>query len=182
MADPLRIDLAQKGRALRLAARRNVARPEVRRRAPVTREEPLLESATLVPDTLEVRVLVDGEQGLIEARRQGRELASRGGFRVTDRAVVAAIVSELGRNILLYATAGEISLKLIQENERIGMLISARDSGPGIPDLGRALRDGFSTSGRLGIGLPGVRRLADEFDIGCAPGCGTAVSVRKWRS
>jgi len=131
---------------------------------------------------VEVRVRLRSEQGLIEARRQSRQLAARGGFRVTDRAIVAAIVSELGRNILLYAVHGEIVVRLVEENERIGILISASDTGPGIADLARALRDGYSTSGRLGMGLPGVRRLADEFEIVCGQPRGTTVVVRKWRS
>ena len=119
---------------------------------------------------------------MVEARRQSRLLAGRAGFRETDRAVIAAIVSELGRNILLYGAAGEIAVAVIELEQRVGVRIDAHDEGPGIPDIGRAMRDGYSSVGRLGLGLPGVRRLADEFEITSAPGRGTRVVVTKWRS
>jgi serine/threonine-protein kinase RsbT len=136
----------------------------------------------LAPDLVEVLVRLDCEGGLIEARRQSRDLAARAGFRETDRAVIAAIVSELGRNILLYGSAGEIAVAVIELEQRIGVRIAASDEGPGIPDIGRAMRDGYSSAGRVGLGLPGVRRLADEFEISSAPGRGTRVVVTKWRS
>jgi serine/threonine-protein kinase RsbT len=135
----------------------------------------------LAPDIIEVRVHVECERGLVEARRQGRQLATRAGFALADRAIVASIVSELGRNILLFAAPGDILVKVVEENQRVGILIAARDSGPGIPDIARALGDGYSTVGRLGLGLPGVKRFADEFDIVCGPDRGTTVRVRKWR-
>ncbi len=90
-------------------------------------------------------------------------------------------MSELARNILLYAAPGDIQVKVVEENQRVGILITASDSGPGIADVRRALCDGYSTSGRLGMGLPGVKRLSDEFDIACGPNRGTTVVVRKWR-
>jgi serine/threonine-protein kinase RsbT len=96
--------------------------------------------------------------------------------------VIAAIVSELGRNILLYGASGEIALAVVELGQRIGVRIAARDEGPGIPDIMRAMRDGYSSVGRPGLGLPGVRRLADEFEITSAPGRGTHVVVTKWRS
>lgn len=124
---------------------------------------------------------IDSEEGLIEARRQSRNLARRGGFREADRAIVAAIVSELARNILRYAACGDMAMKLVDEDGRVGICIAAQDQGPGIPNVDNALRDGFSTSGRLGVGLPGVRRLADDFQIQAGAGGGTTVRVRRWR-
>lgn len=106
----------------------------------------------------------------------------RCGFTYADRAIITAIVSELGRNILLYATSGEMLMKVVAENSRTGILVAACDKGPGIADLSQAMRDGYSTSGRLGIGLPGVKRLADEFDVDSDPQRGTTVVVRKWRT
>jgi serine/threonine-protein kinase RsbT len=106
----------------------------------------------------------------------------RSGFGAADRAVIAAIVSELGRNILLFATHGEITIRLLEEPQRLGLFVAAHDSGPGIADVACALRDEYSTVGRAGIGLPGVRRLADEFEIASNPRTGTTVSVRKWRT
>ena len=134
------------------------------------------------PGLVEVRIRLDSEWALIEARRQGRQLAATGGFAPADRAIIAAIVSELSRNVLLFAAQGEIAVRLIDEQGRVGLLISATDTGPGIHDVARAMRDGYSTAGRLGIGLPGVKRLADEFTISCGEHGGTLVSVRKWRS
>jgi serine/threonine-protein kinase RsbT len=143
----------------------------------------MIEGGSSVPAIdLEVRVRLDCDRGLIEARRQGRQLAMRCGFTYADRAIITAIVSELGRNILLYATSGEMLMKVVAENSRTGILVAACDKGPGIADLSQAMRDGYSTSGRLGIGLPGVKRLADEFDVDSDPQRGTTVVVRKWRT
>jgi serine/threonine-protein kinase RsbT len=132
------------------------------------------------PDTVEILVRVHCERGLLEARRQSRQLAERATFKPTDRAIITTIVSELARNILLHAGEGQISLRLIQEGNRVGILVSASDAGPGIRDTRRAARDGFSTSGRPGMGLPGVRRLADEFDISSCDSGGTRIVARKW--
>jgi serine/threonine-protein kinase RsbT len=136
---------------------------------------------TLTPNIIEVRVRIDSEEGLVEARRQSRNLTRRGGFREADRAIIAAIVSELARNMLRYAACGDMVMKLFDEAGRVGICIAAQDQGPGIPDVGTALRDGYSTSGRLGVGLPGVRRLADHFQIEAGASGGTIVRVRRWR-
>ena len=136
---------------------------------------------SLAPGMVEVRVQVEGEEGLVEARRQSRELASRGGFGDADRAMIAAMVSELGRNILRHASRGEISLALIKLHRRVGLRITAQDRGPGIADLGRVLRTGGSAGDRPGIGLAGVKRLADDFEITSAPWRGTVVVAGKWR-
>ena len=89
-------------------------------------------------------------------------------------------VSELGRNILKYAGAGEVVLQQLQSNGRPGMEAIVTDRGPGIQDVERALLDHYSTSGTLGLGLPGIRRMMDEFEIDSEPGQGTRVTIRKW--
>jgi len=108
-------------------------------------------------------------------------LAAELGFSSADATLVATAISELARNIVSYARKGEIKLQKMENAVRQGIMVIAADDGPGIPDIRQALRDGFSTSGSLGLGLPGVRRLMDEFEIASRPGHGTTVTVKKWR-
>lgn len=114
------------------------------------------------------------------ARHRGRELAATLGFSSTDLTLLATAISELARNILQYAGRGEVVLRIADEGGRRGIVIEARDKGPGIPDIERVLQDGYSTSGSLGLGLPGARRLLDEFEIRSVPGKGTVVFGTKW--
>jgi serine/threonine-protein kinase RsbT len=129
----------------------------------------------------EVRVAIDSDADIVSARQKGREKASQCGFPSTDLAVVATAISELARNIVRYAVRGEIILRLIDDNGRRGVEVVAADDGPGIPDVSLAMQDGYSTSGSLGLGLPGVRRLMDEFEITSDFGKGTTVTTRKWK-
>lgn len=129
----------------------------------------------------EIRVAINSDQDIVAARQRGRALALELGFSPVDSTLIAAAISELARNIVSYAGSGEITLKMIQNPTRQGIRIVAADEGPGIHDLQQALRDGFSTSGSLGLGLPGVRRLMDEFEITSEPGRGTRVEVKKWK-
>jgi serine/threonine-protein kinase RsbT len=129
----------------------------------------------------EIRVEINSDQDIVVARQKGRGLASELGFSSGDATLIATAISELARNIVSYARTGEIKLKGIHASSRIGILVIAADDGPGIMDIRQALRDGFSTSGSLGLGLPGVRRLMDEFEITSQPGKGTTVAVKKWR-
>jgi serine/threonine-protein kinase RsbT len=129
----------------------------------------------------EIRVEINSDQDIVLARQKGRGLASELGFSSGDATLIATAISELARNIVSYARRGEIKLKGIHASSRIGILVIAADDGPGIIDIRQALRDGFSTSGSLGLGLPGVRRLMDEFEITSQPGKGTTVAVKKWR-
>ena len=108
-------------------------------------------------------------------------MASQLGFTSTDLTLIATAISELARNIILYAQKGEIVVKIAEEGARRGIGVIARDNGPGIPDVERALREGFSTSRSFGMGLPGVRRLVDEFKITSEVGSGTIVNVKKWK-
>ncbi len=179
MPNRRRAETDRNGPRLRLASSRLGSPAAPRRWLP----DPPMSGAppgSLPPGTVEVHLRVDSEQGLIEARRRSRELAARAGFTARDQAIVAAIVSELGRNILLYARRGEIATRLVEDSRRVGISIVASDLGPGIRNVPRALTDGFSTVGRPGIGLPGVRRLADEFELASGQSAGTQVTVRKW--
>jgi serine/threonine-protein kinase RsbT len=108
-------------------------------------------------------------------------MAAELGFSAVDGTFLATAISELARNIVSYAGKGEIAIKAVRNTHRQGIIIVASDDGPGIRDIQQALRDGFSTSGSLGLGLPGVRRLMDEFEIKSRPGRGTIVTVKKWK-
>ncbi|HET7107902.1 MAG TPA: anti-sigma regulatory factor [Candidatus Acidoferrum sp.] len=124
---------------------------------------------------------INSDQDIVVARQKGRVLAGELGFSSGDATLIATAISELARNIVSYARTGEIKLKGIHGSSRVGIQVIAADDGPGISDVHQALRDGFSTSGSLGLGLPGVRRLMDEFEIYSQPGKGTKVAVKKWR-
>ena len=129
----------------------------------------------------EIRVAINSDQDIVIARQKGRAMAAELGSSSGDATLIATAISELARNIVSYARKGSITLKSIQGSSRVGILVLAEDDGPGILDIRQALRDGFSTSGSLGLGLPGVRRLMDDFEITSQPGQGTTVVVKKWR-
>lgn len=128
----------------------------------------------------EVRIRIQADPDIVLARQGARELAARLGFSSTDLTVVATAVSEVARNIVRFAGAGEVVVELI-ELPRSGVRIVARDAGPGIPDVEQALADGYSTYHGLGLGLPGARRLMDEFTVVSQAGRGTTVTMTKWR-
>jgi serine/threonine-protein kinase RsbT len=125
-------------------------------------------------------VPISSSADIVTARQRGRALAAALGFAGSDLTLIATAISELARNIIEYATAGEIVLSHEDTDGRPGIVIVARDEGPGIPDVSRALSAGYSTGPGLGLGLPGVRRLMDDFEITSNAGRGTTVSVRKW--
>jgi serine/threonine-protein kinase RsbT len=129
----------------------------------------------------EIRVPINSDQDIVSARQKGRTMANELGFSSGDATLIATAISELARNIVSYARTGLITLKMVNGSNRQGMAVIASDEGPGITDIRQALRDGYSTSGSLGLGLPGVRRLMDEFEIISQPGRGTVVAVKKWR-
>ena len=128
----------------------------------------------------ESRLQIGSEHDILLARKRGRELAAEAGFSGSDLTVVATAISEIARNIVEYAMRGEIVLALAREGESLGIVVVARDSGPGIVDVALAMQDGYSTSRSLGLGLPGARRLMDEFDVDSEPGRGTTVTMKKW--
>jgi len=129
----------------------------------------------------ETRVRINSDQDIVVARQKGRSLAMALGFSSGDATLLATAISELARNIVSYAKTGEIVVKVIHGSSNSGIQVVARDNGPGIPDVQQALRDGFSTSGSLGLGLPGVMRLVDEFHIASVESQGTTVSIKKWK-
>lgn len=129
----------------------------------------------------EIRWEIAADLDVVQARQSAREQAAFAGFSAGDQTVIAAAVSEIARNILMYARFGSITIIPVAEPERRGLVIIASDEGPGIADIQRALQDGYSTSGGLGIGLPGSRRLMDEFEIESHPGVGTTVTMKKWK-
>jgi serine/threonine-protein kinase RsbT len=133
-----------------------------------------------VPAADEARLRIGSENDILSARHQGRELAARSGLSGSDLTVVATAISEVARNILEYAGAGEIELRVVEQGSRRGILVVATDRGPGIPDVSLAMQDGYSTGHSLGLGLPGARRLMDEFEIVSGPDRGTTVTMRKW--
>jgi len=129
----------------------------------------------------EVRVPVASETDLIAARRKGRLMAEELGLSPTDATLVAAAISELARNIVHYAEKGEILIRVVRNGHRHGVTIEARDEGPGMADTRLAVQEGSSSFGGLGLGLSGVRRIMDQFDITSQPGRGTTITVTKWR-
>src|SRR5437879_1298419 len=129
----------------------------------------------------ETRVPIDSDHDIVTARQRGRALAQQIGFSNSNLTLVATAISELARNILLYAKKGELTLGIVEDNGRQGLTVVASDQGPGIRDVERAMEVGYSTSGSLGLGLPGVRRLMDEFEIVSRMGKGTTVTARKWK-
>ena len=114
------------------------------------------------------------------ARQQGRALASQVGFSSSNLTIIATAISEVARNIVEYAKEGEVILSLIHDTHKSGVQIVAADQGPGITDVSTVMRDGYTTGKGLGIGLPGARRLMDEFEIKSEVGKGTTVTMKKW--
>jgi serine/threonine-protein kinase RsbT len=129
----------------------------------------------------EVRVQIGEDADLILARAEGRALASKQGFSRTDATLIATAISEIARNIVVHAGHGEIVLRAVDEGWRSGLVVVARDRGPGIRDIEALARQGFTTGHGLGLGLPGARRLMDDFEVVSAPGEGTTVTMVKWR-
>jgi serine/threonine-protein kinase RsbT len=111
---------------------------------------------------------------------RGREMATSVGFDDIDRTRIEIVILELTRNILAHAGRGELHLDTLEEHGRRGMVVLAQDHGPGIADIALAMRDGYSTAHTLGAGLPGVRRLMDDFTIESEMGAGTTVRAVKW--
>jgi len=123
-----------------------------------------------------VRVELDATRAVLQTVEQ----AKQAGFDEVTGRMIATAASELARNILHHAGRGEIRLRVVAERGRHGIEIQARDRGPGIPDIDRAMTDHFSTGGTLGLGLPGVERLMDELEVESTVGVGTCVTTRKF--
>jgi serine/threonine-protein kinase RsbT len=131
----------------------------------------------------ESRIAIESDADVVTARQRARELAADLDLSSTDQTLLATAISEVARNITHYATGrrGEVIVSLVSEDDgRRGIRVVARDEGPGIADVERALQDGYTTGGGLGLGLPGARRLVDDFTIDSGPGRGTTVTLVKW--
>jgi serine/threonine-protein kinase RsbT len=128
----------------------------------------------------DVHVVIERDADIVTARQRGRELAGSIGFSSTDQTIIALAISEIARNIISYAKTGGISLCLLDDGARQGIEIVARDQGPGIPDIELAMRDGYSTGNSLGVGLPGAKRVMDEFELESKLDAGTTITMRKW--
>ncbi|HLQ76619.1 MAG TPA: anti-sigma regulatory factor [Terriglobia bacterium] len=131
--------------------------------------------------TEDIFVPINSDLDIVTARQNGRTMAAELGFQGTDLTLIATAISELARNIVRYARHGEIHLQVLGNNNgKRGLLVEARDEGPGIPNIAQAMQDGYSTSGGLGLGLPGTRRLMDEFEITSDAENGTTIRTCKW--
>ena len=130
----------------------------------------------------ETSVPIESDLDIVTARQVGRALAERVGFEAGELTLIATAISELARNIVLYAKRGEVVVKVLENGTKRGIEVVSSDEGPGIPNVTHAMQDGYSTSGGLGLGLPGVKRLMDEFEIDSVVGHGTVVKVAKWRA
>lgn len=127
------------------------------------------------------RYPVAGETDIVWVRQMARSKAQELGFGIVDQTRITTAVSELVRNIVKYAVRGMMELEAVRNGTRTGLRIIVKDDGPGIPDLNLAMKEGYSSSGSLGHGLPGAKRLVDEFDIWSEVGKGTRVTITKWR-
>jgi serine/threonine-protein kinase RsbT len=134
-----------------------------------------------VPDEHESVIPIESDADVVTARQRARQMAGELELTTTDQTLLATAISEVARNITTYATRGEVLLSVVRDdNGREGIQVIARDDGPGIENLERALRDGYTSGGGLGLGLPGARRLVDDFHIETAPGQGTKVTLVMW--
>ncbi|HLS07790.1 anti-sigma regulatory factor [Lentibacillus sp.] len=125
-------------------------------------------------------VTIEKEWDIVQARQLGRDKARQVGFGTVDQARLTTAISELARNIYLYADSGKVCFEISEEDDQKGLTVIALDTGPGIKNISQVMEDGYSTTGGLGAGLPGVKRLVDQFDIRSEEGRGTEVKARKW--
>jgi serine/threonine-protein kinase RsbT len=124
----------------------------------------------------EIRIRITSDADLVPARAEGRALAVALGFSRTDATLIATAISEIARNIVVHVGYGELLMRPVYEDERYGIVVTARDEGPGIRDVQAALGHGYTGRGGLGLGLPGARRLMDEFHVDS-----NSVTMTKWR-
>lgn len=130
--------------------------------------------------TSEARIAINSGTDIVTARLEGRQMAAKAGFQGSDLTVIATAISEVARNIVEYARKGVIVLSIVQDGNKRGFRMEAHDEGPGIANIEMAMQDGFSTGRGLGLGLPGTRRLMDDFVIRSKVGQGTSVVATKW--
>ena len=133
-----------------------------------------------MPVAGDVRVAIRTDADVVTARQEARTMGAELGFSSTDLTLLATAISEVARNITTYAGEGEVALRVIDQAGRQGIEVVASDSGPGIADVERAMQDGYTTGNGLGLGLPGARRLVDEFELQTALGSGTTIRLVMW--
>jgi serine/threonine-protein kinase RsbT len=126
------------------------------------------------------RIAIGSNADIVEARQKGRAMAVELGFTDSDLTLVAAAISEIARNIVDHAQSGEIVVSRIIQDDKQGISVIAKDKGPGIKDIFKAMLHGYSTGKGQGVGLPGAKRLMDEFEIETRIGVGTTVTMKKW--
>ena len=126
------------------------------------------------------RVDIQTERDVVLARTAVRDLAGKNGFSIMSKTRIATAVSELARNVFLHGEGGYMEMEIVNNQSRVGVHCIFKDSGPGIPNIDQAMKEGFSTTATLGHGLPGARRLVDEFEVKSDPGNGVRVEVTKW--
>jgi len=126
-------------------------------------------------------VRIAAESDIVAARNFVRQAAAGVGFGLTDVTRIVTAASELARNAFRYAGGGVMQCRRLDANGKIGIELTFEDRGPGIADIKQAMQEGYTTSGGLGLGLPGAKRLMDEMEVRSEIGKGTAVTVRKWR-
>ncbi|HXJ57653.1 MAG TPA: anti-sigma regulatory factor [Verrucomicrobiae bacterium] len=128
----------------------------------------------------DTRIPISSAADIVTARQKGRAQAMDMGFDGSDLTLIATAISEVARNIVDHAKRGEILIEPFQQNGKHGMLIVARDEGPGIPNVAQAMQYGYSTRKGLGVGLPGAKWLMDEFEVDSKVGKGTTITMKKW--
>jgi len=133
------------------------------------------------PAVAEMCVPIQSPSDILEARKKGRELAGRLGFSPAECTLITTAISELARNVVPYTRHGEIRLGTASRMGSTGIAITVSDKGPRIRDIHRAMKEGFPTIRDLGLGLPGVKRIMDEFEMISKPRSGTSISVKKWK-
>lgn len=158
------------------------AKPRMQAAGPVPVPSRTLTTRTRGESGDEIRVSIRSYGDLVEARKQGREMAAGIGFPAIDCTLITTAISELARNIVRHAGQGEICLSRDERLGFTGIVITASDRGPGIRDVRSAIQEGYSTSHGLGLGLPGVKRIMDDFDIQSKPRQGATVTVKKWKA
>lgn len=131
-------------------------------------------------DDLPSEMVIRTEGDIVLVRRTAREAATRAGFSTTDVTRIVTASSELARNIFKYAGRGTMRWRSIVHDDRAGIELEFRDQGPGIADIALAMQEGYTTSGGLGMGLPGAKRLVDELEVQSTLGQGTVVRLKKW--
>ena len=120
------------------------------------------------------------EQDVVLARQQARKLATECGMRLIDLTKLVTAVSELARNTMVYGGGGDMDWEILDDNHKVGLRLTFRDEGPGIPDIKLAMTDGWTSGSGLGLGLTGAKRLVDEFELDTEPGKGTRITITRW--